>query len=72
MYDKHIPAWRNDPSRLVQALQLPEEDIWKAHQAAKMRLFAKVLEETGVEFDPDILTIGFARRAATYKRADLL
>ena len=72
LYDKHIPAWRNDPSRLVQALQLPEEDIWKAHQAAKMRLFAKVLEETGVEFDPDILTIGFARRAATYKRADLL
>ena len=20
LYDKHIPAWRNDPSRLVQAL----------------------------------------------------
>lgn len=72
LYDKYIPAWRNDPSRLIQALQLPEEDIWKAHQAAKMRLFARVLEETGVELDADILTIGFARRAATYKRADLL
>jgi starch phosphorylase len=72
LYDKYIPAWRNDPSRLIQALQFPEEDIWKAHQAAKMRLFARVLEETGVEYDPDILTIGFARRAATYKRADLL
>jgi starch phosphorylase len=72
LYDKYIPAWRNDPSRLIQALQLPEEEVWKAHQAAKMRLFAKVLEETGVEFDPDVLTIGFARRAATYKRADLL
>ncbi len=72
LYDKYIPAWRNDPSRLIQALQLPEEEIWKAHQAAKMRLLAKVLEDTGVEFDPDILTIGFARRAATYKRADLL
>jgi starch phosphorylase len=72
LYDKYIPAWRNDPSRLIQALQLPDEDIWKAHQAAKMRLFARVLEETGAEFDPDVLTIGFARRAATYKRADLL
>jgi starch phosphorylase len=72
LYDKYIPAWRNDPSRLTQALQLPEEEVWKAHQAAKMRLFARVLEETGVEFDPDVLTIGFARRAATYKRADLL
>ena len=72
LYDKNIPAWRNDPSRLVMALQLPDEEIWKAHQAAKMRLFAHVLEVTGVEFDPDILTIGFARRAATYKRADLL
>jgi starch phosphorylase len=72
LYDKYIPAWRNDPSRLIQALQLPDEDIWKAHQAAKMRLFARVLEETGEEFDADVLTIGFARRAATYKRADLL
>jgi len=72
LYDKYIPAWRNDPSRLIQALQLPEEEVWKAHQAAKMRLFARVLEETGVEFDADVLTIGFARRAATYKRADLL
>ena len=72
LFDKYIPAWRNDPSRLIQALHLPDEEIWKAHQAAKMRLFARVLEETGAEFDPDVLTIGFARRAATYKRADLL
>lgn len=72
LYDKYIPAWRNDPSRLIQALQLPDDEVWKAHQAAKMRLFARVLEETGAEFNPDILTIGFARRVATYKRADLL
>ncbi|MDR0765137.1 MAG: alpha-glucan family phosphorylase [Synergistaceae bacterium] len=72
LYDTYIPAWRNDPSRLIQALQLPDGEVWKAHQAAKMRLFAHVLEQTGIEFDPDVLTIGFARRAATYKRADLL
>jgi starch phosphorylase len=31
-----------------------------------------VRSETGVEMNPDILTIGFARRATAYKRADLL
>ena len=72
LYDTHIPGWRNDPSRLMQALHIPNEDIWKAHQAAKMKLLALVLEETGQELSPDVLTIGFARRAATYKRADLV
>ena len=72
LYDARIPGWRNDPSRLMQALHIPDEEIWKAHQAAKMKLLAFVLEETGQQLDPDVLTIGFARRAATYKRADLV
>ncbi len=72
LYDRNIPGWRNDPSRLMQAVHIPDDEIWKAHQAAKMRLLALVLEETGQELDSDILTIGFARRAATYKRADLI
>lgn len=72
VYDRHIPGWRNDPSRLMQALHIPDDEIWNAHQSAKMKLLAFVLEETGEELDPDILTIGFARRAATYKRADLV
>ncbi|WP_029165464.1 alpha-glucan family phosphorylase [Aminiphilus circumscriptus] len=72
LFDREIPGWSNDPSRLTQALKLSDEDIWKAHQAAKMKLLAKILEDTGRELDPDVLTIGFARRAATYKRADLL
>ncbi|MCF0247081.1 MAG: alpha-glucan family phosphorylase [Synergistes sp.] len=72
LYDKYIPGWSNAPSRLMQALMIPDDEIWQAHQAAKMRLLAYILEETGRELDPDILTIGFARRAATYKRADLV
>jgi starch phosphorylase len=31
-----------------------------------------VKDRTGVELDPNILTLGFARRVATYKRATLL
>lgn len=32
----------------------------------------EVIKETGELLDPDVLTIGFARRFATYKRADLI
>ena len=38
----------------------------------KQRLIATVKQRTGVELDPDVLTLGFARRVATYKRASLL
>ncbi len=72
VFDRHIPGWRNDPSRLTQALSIPDEEIWRAHQSAKMKLLARVLEDTGKELDQDVLTIGFARRAATYKRGDLI
>ena len=32
----------------------------------------EVASRTGVALDPEVFTIGFARRVATYKRADLL
>ena len=72
LYNKHIPGWELDPGRLVQALTIPKKEIWAAHQASKLRLFARIMETTGIQLDPDVLTLGFARRAATYKRADLL
>ena len=72
LYNKNIPGWEEDPGRLVQALTIPKEDLWAAHQASKLRLFARIMETNGVQLDPDVLTLGFARRAATYKRADLL
>lgn len=72
LFDTAIPGWDSDPSRLIQALHLPDEDVWKTHQAAKMRLLARVMEDTGVELDPEMLTIGFGRRAAAYKRADMI
>ncbi|MCS7233247.1 MAG: alpha-glucan family phosphorylase [Synergistetes bacterium] len=72
LFTKHIRGWENDPSRLVRAFSIPDEELWKAHQAAKLRLLAHVLETTGVELDPDILTIGAARRATGYKRLDLI
>jgi starch phosphorylase len=55
------------------ARELPAEDLWAAHAGAKERLLEFVASTRGVrELDPDVLTIGFARRFATYKRASLL
>jgi starch phosphorylase len=42
-----------------------------AHKQAKERLLHQVSRETNREMDVDVLTIGFARRATTYKRGDL-
>jgi starch phosphorylase len=55
------------------ARELAAEDLWAAHRSAKERLLEFVVTTRGVrELAPDVLTIGFARRFATYKRASLL
>ena len=56
----------------ARAYQLDGDELWRAHAAAKERLVAELAARGGVTFDPNVLTIGFARRFATYKRADLL
>jgi starch phosphorylase len=72
LYDQYIPGWRQDNFNLRYALSIPRREIWKAHALTKTLLFSQVKEQTGVEMKVDALTLGFARRAATYKRADLL
>lgn len=47
-------------------------DLWEVHIQCKKELFAYIEEKTGQKLDPDILTVGFARRAAPYKRSDLI
>ena len=68
---------------------IPNEELWKAHQERKVKMLAVVKENTinrlrrcGYNYDeimkivdgldPNALTIGFARRFATYKRATLI
>jgi starch phosphorylase len=72
MLDAHIPAWRRDNLYLRNAIDLPEQDMLKAHARAKDDLLAEVATRTGLLLNPRVLTLGFARRAATYKRASLL
>lgn len=72
VFDSHLPRWREDNVKLRYAMVIPESEIAEAHLECKRALIAAVRDRTGVELRPDIFTIGFARRAATYKRCDLL
>jgi glycogen phosphorylase len=72
VFDRHLPRWRQDNVTLRYAIDIPENEIVEAHAASKKALLAAVKEASGVEMKPEIFTLGFARRAATYKRADLL
>jgi starch phosphorylase len=72
MLDAHIPEWRRDNLYLRNAIDLPEQEILKTHQRAKETLLAELGSRTGRVLNPRVLTLGFARRAATYKRANLL
>ncbi|MDH5768358.1 MAG: alpha-glucan family phosphorylase [Nitrospirota bacterium] len=72
IYDKYLPGWANEPELFVRIGRIPDEEIWDAHIEAKKNLFNYIKGETGVEFNINTLTIGFARRATAYKRADLL
>lgn len=47
-------------------------DVWEAHVAAKRELVAEIEARTGTVLNADNLLIGFARRAAPYKRSDLI
>jgi starch phosphorylase len=72
LFDRHIPGWREDNFSLRYVLNIPPEELWEAHQQAKAELLALVNHQTNAGMDQDVLTLGFARRAAAYKRADLL
>src|SRR4030081_664115 len=72
LFDREIPEWRRDNAYMRYAVGIPLEEIKKAHCLAKAALIKEVQRRTGVLVDESVLTIGFARRAATYNRADLL
>jgi glycogen phosphorylase len=72
LFDRLIPSWREDNYSLRSALGLPPEEVWSSHLLAKHELLEAARMKTGLSLDPDVFTIGFARRATGYKRADLI
>jgi len=72
LFDRHIPGWRQIPFAFRHAIGIPLPELRRAHEAAKRDLFDEVERRTGVTLDPGLMTIAFARRAARYKRPELL
>jgi starch phosphorylase len=93
LFDRYLgPEWRegmSDTGILSGLTQIPDEELWRAHELGRARLVriarelcekqlsvrnatrAEITQAKSV-FDYDVLTVGFARRFATYKRATLL
>lgn len=65
----HAPTWQD--ARIRAAREAPDE-LWARHQTLKGDLLDAVTARCGVRLDPGVLTIGFARRAASYKRSNLI
>lgn len=72
LFDRTVQGWREDNFSLKYVLGLSTDEIWKAHMAAKEQLIKLINREANAGFDRDTLTLGFARRFATYKRPSLL
>ncbi len=93
LYERYLgPDWNDqitEKSLWEMIDQIPDEEMWRAHQQSKERLivFARNRLKAQIRrrgtyhtelnwaeevLDPEALTIGFARRFATYKRGNLL
>jgi len=73
LLDTHIPGWKEHPELLAKECRnLPDAELWMAHQNAKKRLIAEVNKHTVTPFNDEILTIASARRVVSYKRPELL
>lgn len=72
VFDEFIAGWREDSFNLRYALKIPNEKIEEAHRLSKKELLDYLRLKGFAGFEVGALTIGFARRATGYKRADLL
>ncbi len=64
----HPGTWQDPRIRLA----LHGGDLWETHRELKEELLHEVERRTRVRLRPDALLVGFARRAAAYKRSDLI
>jgi len=72
LFDRRIPGWKNDNAYLRHAVGIAPSEIAAAHRETKSDLVRMVRQRNGVELDPAAFTLGFARRAAAYKRGALV
>lgn len=62
-----------DEENFARVRDIDNSSIWSVRRQGRQELVDLVRDRLGSDLlDPDVLTIGFARRFATYKRANLL
>ena len=67
----HLPTWQ-DPEISRLAAEGSDDQLLARHQQLKDQLVEELARRCGSRFDSGSLIIGFARRAATYKRATMV
>lgn len=65
----HTPTWVD--KRMTRAFE-EGGDLWATHKEIKGELISFIEERSGISLNADNLLIGFSRRAAPYKRSDLI
>jgi len=76
IYETFIsPDWKHsieDHELWKSALHIPDSELWETRNEMKRQMIQALNTEHGFMLSPDALTITWARRFATYKRADML
>jgi len=72
LFNRESREWAYEPTAVLRFDQLLDEDVWCAHQEAKLQLIELVRSRTGMNLERDRPLLGFARRMTAYKRPDLL
>ena len=72
VYDIYLPGWKEDGEKLLEVDLVPDDELAAAHAKRKRILLGYANAQVQKALSRNILTIGFARRAAAYKRAHLV
>ncbi len=72
MFSRKWPNWRANPAVLENAIELDDLDVFDNHIENKFNLINYQKGHSWNLLDEELITIGFARRFATYKRAILI
>ncbi len=72
LFSQYVPDWKIRPYLLRYAEMIPLEAIADAHNKSREDLHSYINQTSQTQSIPEAFTIGFARRAAEYKRATLV
>ncbi len=65
----HNKTWQD---KIIINASSGKSDLWDAHLSLKKKMIKEIYKINGIRLKEEPLAIGFARRAAPYKRSDLI